>query len=106
MRSGVSRRSAAKRTSRRSSMTRWSLRRCSQAGAKSRWSAIAFAQSLHYSTNLLGSMGNGHFSEDQRVENRQHMLAVGQHAFQHAVIHGIAFGQALPALQDMRRDID
>jgi hypothetical protein len=55
---------------------------------------------------LLHSMGNSHFSEDQSIEYRQDVLAVGEHTFQHAVVHGISLGQALPALEYMRGDVD
>jgi hypothetical protein len=51
-------------------------------------------------------MRDGHFPEDQGIEYRQDVLAVSEHAYQHAVVEGIALGQALPALQDPRRDVD
>jgi hypothetical protein len=54
----------------------------------------------------LDSVRDGHFPEDQGIENRQNVLAVSEHALQHAVIEGIALGQALPALHDPRRDVN
>jgi hypothetical protein len=51
-------------------------------------------------------MGDGHFTEDEGIENRQDVPAVGEHAFEHTVIEGIALGQALPALQDTRWDVN
>jgi hypothetical protein len=44
-------------------------------------------------------MGDGHFPENQRIENGEDVLAVGEHAVQHAVIQGIALGQQLPTRQ-------
>jgi hypothetical protein len=51
-------------------------------------------------------MGDGHFPKDEGVKNGQDVLAVSEHVFQHAVIHGIVLRQALPAFQHVGRDID
>jgi hypothetical protein len=51
-------------------------------------------------------MRGGHFPENQSIENGEDVFAVGEHAFQHAVIHGIALGQPLPTLQHVRWNVN
>ena len=56
--------------------------------------------------NSLGPRLDEHFAEDEGLKNGENVFAVGQHAVKHAVIHGVVLRQPLPALQNVRRDID
>jgi hypothetical protein len=67
---------------------------------------------MHYSFayiyQLLDPVGlrRFHLLEDERIENGQDVLTVGQDAVDHVPIPGVAEGQALPTLENVRGDVD
>ena len=56
--------------------------------------------------NSLGPRFNQHIAKDEGLKNVENVFAVSQHSVKHAVVHGIMLRQPLPALQNVRRDVD
>jgi|SRR5579862_6368869 len=54
----------------------------------------------------LRSRFDQHVPEDEGFKNMENVFAVGQHAVQHAVVHGIMLRQPLPALKYVGWDVD
>ena len=67
----------------------------------------AFTHSLnHKITQLLDAFAGRHFFEDQRIENGENVFAVGKDSFQGGLSPGFMPSLALPALEDLRRDVN
>lgn len=57
-------------------------------------------------TQLLDSFRSSHFLEDERVEDGQDVLAVGDDSIAAELVPGVAARFPLPALEHLRRDVD
>src|SRR6266567_8306151 len=57
-------------------------------------------------TQSLDSGGGVHFLEDQGIKDGEDVLAVSEDSLDGGMVPGVTKGEAFPALEHLRRDVD